>query len=90
MAHHKSAKKRLVRNERRRQVNRARVSRLRTFLKKVEVAIAGGDAAAAQNALRAAQPEIMRGAGKGVVHKNTAARTKSRLSARLKARKSAG
>ena len=84
MAHHKSAKKRLVRNERRRQVNRARVSRLRTFLKKVEVAIAGGDAAAAQNALRAAQPEIMRGAGKGVVHKNTARRKLSRLSARIK------
>ncbi|HEX9646222.1 MAG TPA: 30S ribosomal protein S20 [Alphaproteobacteria bacterium] len=85
MAYHKSAKKRVLRNEARRQVNRARVSRLRTFLKKVEAAIAGGDAAAAQGALRAAQPEIMRGAGTGVIHKNTARRKLSRLSARIKA-----
>ena len=85
MAHHKSAKKRIERNERRRQVNRARLSRLRTFLKKVETAIASGKQDSAREALRAAQPELMRGADKGVIHDNAARRKLSRLSARIKA-----
>ncbi len=84
MAHIKSAKKRIRQIERRTQVNRARVSRIRTFVKKVELAIAGGDKNAAEVALRVAQPELMRGVTKGVVHKNTAARKMSRLAARIK------
>ena len=84
MAHIKSAKKRIRQIERRTQVNRARVSRIRTFVKKVELAIAGGDKNAAEDALRVAQPELMRGVTKGVVHKNTAARKMSRLAARIK------
>ncbi|MFQ5958838.1 MAG: 30S ribosomal protein S20 [Alphaproteobacteria bacterium] len=85
MAHIKSAKKRIRQIERRSRVNRARMSRVRTFVKKVELAIAGGDKNAAEDALRAAQPELMRGVTKGVVHKNTAARKMSRLAARIKA-----
>ncbi len=85
MAYHKSAKKRIRQTERRTTVNRARISRVRTFVKKVELAIAGGDKAAAQEALRAAQPELMRGVTKGVIHRNTAARKMSRLSARVNA-----
>ncbi len=84
MAHHKSAKKRIRQTERRTAVNRARVSRIRTFVKKVETAIASGDKAAAEQALREAQPEIQRGVSRGVVHRNTAARKLSRLSARIK------
>lgn len=85
MAYHKSAKKRIRQTERRTTVNRARISRVRTFVKKVELAIAGGDKAAAQEALRVAQPELMRGVTKGVIHRNTAARRMSRLSARINA-----
>ncbi|MCH7889015.1 MAG: 30S ribosomal protein S20 [Proteobacteria bacterium] len=85
MAYHKSAKKRIRQTERRTTVNRARISRVRTFVKKVELAIAGGDKAAAQEALRVAQPELMRGVTKGVIHRNTAARKMSRLSARINA-----
>lgn len=85
MAHHKSAKKRIRRNARRAAVNRARMSRIRTFMKKVELAIASGDPAAARTALQSAQPELHRGVTKGVLHKNTAARKLSRLSARVKA-----
>lgn len=85
MAYHKSAKKRIRQTERRTTVNRARISRVRTFVKKVELAIAGGDKAAAQEALRVAQPELMRGVTKGVIHRNTAARKMSRLSARVNA-----
>ena len=85
MAHHKSAKKRIRRNARRATFNGARVSRIRTFLKKVEVAIATGDQSAAQSALRDAQPELHRGVTRGVLHRNTAARKLSRLSARIKA-----
>lgn len=85
MAHHKSAKKRIRRNARREAVNRARMSRIRTFMKKVELAIASGDSAAARTALQSAQPELHRGVTKGVLHKNTAARKLSRLSARVKA-----
>jgi small subunit ribosomal protein S20 len=85
MAHHKSAKKRIRRNERRAEINRSRVSRIRTFVKKVELAIAGGDKPAAEAALRAAQPEMHRGISKGVLHRNTVGRKLSRLSARIKA-----
>ena len=85
MANIKSSKKRILVSARQTQVNRSRVSRVRTFIKRVEVAISGGDAAKAKDALREAQPEIMRGAQKGVLHRNTAARTLSRLSARIKA-----
>ncbi|WP_193184719.1 30S ribosomal protein S20 [Nisaea sediminum] len=85
MAQHQSAKKRIRRNERRRVVNHARISRIRTFVKKVETAIAGGDKEAAQAAFKSAQPEMQRGVTKGVLHKNTVARKLSRLSARIKA-----
>lgn len=84
MANTLSAKRRIRRNEARRVVNRDRVSRIRTFAKRVELAILAGDQKAAQEALRAAQPEIHRGVSKGVMHKNTAARKLSRLSARIK------
>lgn len=85
MANSPQAKKRARQNERRFAVNKARRSRIRTYLRNVEEAIASGDQAAAQAALRAAQPEIMRGVTKGVLHKNTASRKISRLSARVKA-----
>lgn len=85
MAQHKSAKKRIRQTESRTAVNRSRVSRIRTFIKKVETAIAGGSAKDAQEALKAAQPEIMRGVTKGVLAKATASRKVSRLSARVKA-----
>jgi small subunit ribosomal protein S20 len=85
MANIKSAKKRVLRSQRQAEVNRTRISRVRTYIKRVEQAIAGGDAAKAKDALREAQPEVMRGAQKGVLHRNAAARTLSRLSARVKA-----
>jgi small subunit ribosomal protein S20 len=79
-----SAKKRVRRSARRNEINKSRISRTRTSVKKVEVAIAAGDAAAAKKALQAAQPELARSAAKGLVHKKTAARKMSRLSARIK------
>ena len=85
MANSPQAKKRARQNEARFQINKARRSRIRTFLRKVEEAIASGDKESATAALRAAQPELMRGVTKGVFHKNTAARKMSRLSARVKA-----
>lgn len=85
MAHHKSAQKRIRQTERRTDVNIARRSRIRTFVKKVELAIASGNATEAEAALRAAQPEIDRGVTKGVLPKNTASRKVSRLSARVRA-----
>ena len=85
MANTPSARKRIRQTERRTERNQARKSRMRTFVKKVETAIAGGDKTAAAAALRAAQPEMQRAAGKGVVHKNTIARKISRLAARVKA-----
>ncbi|MDO5642351.1 MAG: 30S ribosomal protein S20 [Paracoccus sp. (in: a-proteobacteria)] len=85
MANTPQSKKRARQIERRTEVNKARRSRIRTFLRKVEEAIASGDADAAQAALRAAQPELMRGVTKGVYHKNTASRKISRLAARVKA-----
>lgn len=80
-----SAKKRVRQTERRTEVNRSRRGRIRTYIKKVESAIESGDKSAAEAALVAAQPEIMRGVTKGVWHKNTASRKMSRLSARIKA-----
>lgn len=85
MANTPQSQKRARQAERRTAVNKARRSRIRTFLRKVEEAIAGGNAEVATEALRTAQPELMRGVTKGVVHKNTAARKMSRLSARVKA-----
>lgn len=85
MANSPQAKKRIRRNARRAEVNGARVSRIRTFIKAVETAIAGGKKADAEKALQEAQPEIARGVAKGVMHKNTAARKMSRLSKRVNA-----
>ncbi len=85
MANSPQAKKRARQNARRLAVNKARRSRIRTHLRKVEEAIASGDKDAAAAALNAAQPELMRGVTKGVFHKNTAARKMSRLNARVKA-----
>lgn len=85
MANTPQSKKRARQNERRQAVNKARRSRIRTFLRKVEEAIASGSLDAAAAALRAAQPELARGITKGVLHKNTVARKMSRLSARVKA-----
>lgn len=85
MANSPQAKKRARQNATRFAVNKTRRSRIRTFLRKVEEAIASGDKDAASAALREAQPELMRGVSKGVFHKNTAARKMSRLSARVKA-----
>ncbi|MBO9454054.1 30S ribosomal protein S20 [Paracoccus sp. R12_1] len=85
MANTPQSKKRARQIERRTDVNKARRSRIRTFLRKVEEAIASGNADAAQEALKSAQPELMRGVTKGVIHKNTAARKISRLSSRVKA-----
>ncbi len=85
MANTPQAKKRIRRNDRRAEINGARVSRIRTFVKKVEAALTAGDKTAASAALAAAQPELFRGVAKGVVHKNTAARKFSRLTKRLSA-----
>ena len=85
MANHRSAKKRIRQTARRTAVNRNRISRIRTFVKKVEEAIESGNKEAAATAYRAAQPEIHRGVTKGVLHKNTAARRLSRLSRRIRA-----
>jgi small subunit ribosomal protein S20 len=85
MANTPQAKKRIRRNARRTEINGARVSRIRTFVKQVEAAIASGDKDQAQAAIRKVQPEIQRGVSKGVIHKNTAARKISRLSKRVAA-----
>jgi len=85
MAHHQSAIKRIRQTEHRTEVNRARRSRIRTFIRKVEDAIQVGDKKKAQEAFRAAEPEIMRGVSKGVLKLNTAARKVSRLASRVKA-----
>ena len=79
MANTPQAKKRIRRNERRAEINGARVSRIRTFVKKVEAALASGDKTAATAALSAAQPELARGVSKGVLHKNTESRKFARL-----------
>lgn len=85
MANTPQSKKRARQNETRYALNKARRSRIRTFLRKLEEAIASGDKDIATAALRAVQPELMRGVTKGVFHKNTASRKMSRLSARVKA-----
>lgn len=85
MANSPQSKKRARQAERRLAVNKARRSRIRTFIRKVEEAITTGDKDAAQTALRNAQPELMRGVTKGVYHKNTASRKMSRLSSRVNA-----
>ena len=83
MANTPQAKKRIRRNDRRAEINGARVSRIRTFLKKIESAIVAGDKSGASEALAAAQPELMRGVAKGVIHKNTASRKFARLTKRV-------
>ena len=85
MANTPQSKKRARQNERRNDINKARRSRIRTYLRKVEEAIASGDAEVAKAALTAAQPELARGVTKGVLHKNTVSRKISRLAARVKA-----
>jgi small subunit ribosomal protein S20 len=85
MANTASARKRIRQTEKRTLRNHARKTRMRTFIKKVEVACASGDKTAAAEALRLAQPEMQRAVGKGVIHLNTVSRKLSRLSARIKA-----
>lgn len=83
MANTPQAKKRIRRNEKRAEINGNRLGRIRTFVKKVEAALDGGDKSAAAEALSAAQPELARGVARGVLHKNTAARKLSRLTKRV-------
>lgn len=85
MANTAQSKKRVRQAEVRQDINKARRSRVRTFLRKVEEALTSGNADAAATALAAAQPELMRGVTKGVLHKNTASRKMSRLTSRVKA-----
>jgi small subunit ribosomal protein S20 len=85
MANTPQAKKRIRRNDRRAEINRIRVSRIRTFVKQVEAAIEAGDKATALAAIGKVQPELARGVSKGVLHKNTAARKFSRLTRRIAA-----
>ena len=89
MPSHASARVRVRRNARRADINNTRVTRIRTQIKKVETALAAGDAAAAEKALKVVQPELQRGAHKGVVSKKAASRKMSRLSARIKSLKKA-
>jgi small subunit ribosomal protein S20 len=84
MANTSSAKKATRKIARRTKVNRNRIGRLRSFVRKVEEALASGDKAAATEAFKAAQPELMRAASRGVIHRNTASRKISRLAARVK------
>ena len=90
MAHHRSAKKRIRQTIKRTAINRARTSRIRTYIKKVEQALASGDHEAAAGALQAAEPEIRRGVGKGVLKLNTASRRISRLARKVNHLASAG
>ncbi len=85
MATHKSAEKRIRQTEKRTAINRARLSRVRTYVKKVEAAIASGDKEAAHAAFQLAQPELHRATTKGVLHKNTVSRKLSRLATRINA-----
>lgn len=85
MAQHQSAKKRIRQTKRRTEVNGSRVGRIRTYVKKFDVAVANGDKTAAQAAFRDAMPELQRGVTRGVLHRNTVARKLSRMSARVKA-----
>lgn len=85
MAKHKSAEKRIRQIEKRTIVNRARMSRVRTFVKTVETAIASGNKEEAVSAFRLAQPELHRAVTKGVLHRNTVSRKLSRLATRINA-----
>ena len=85
MAHHKSAQKRIRQGAKRTLINRSRMSRIRTFIRRVESAVQSGDATLAKSELIKAQPEIMRGVSKGVLKMGTASRKISRLTARVKA-----
>lgn len=85
MARHKSAQKRIRRNARRSAINRARLSRCRTSIRKVESALANDDREAARAAFKQLEPELMRGVSRGVLKRNTASRKISRLAARIKA-----
>jgi small subunit ribosomal protein S20 len=85
MANTPQAKKRIRRNDKRAEINGARMSRIRSFVKKVETALETGDKEAAKTALQAAQPEMARGVARGVLHRNTVARKMSRLSKRVAA-----
>jgi small subunit ribosomal protein S20 len=85
MANTPQARKRIRRNDRRAEINGNRLGRIRTFVKKVEAALAGGDKDAASAALKEAQPELARGVARGVLHKNTASRKLSRLTKRVSA-----
>ena len=84
MADHKSSKKRIIRNNKRNEINTNRLSRIRTFVKKVENLIGGESKDNAQEALKIAMPELQKGVSKGLIHKNTAARKLSRLSKKIK------
>ena len=84
MANHISSKKRIRRNSRMEIVNKVRKNRIRTFIKKVELAILNGDKSLANNAFKVAQPEMHRSVTKGVFKKNTISRKLSRLSTRIK------
>jgi small subunit ribosomal protein S20 len=84
MAYHESAKKSIRQIKKRTLVNRARIGRIRTFLRKLDDAVASGDKEKALAAFRTAQPELMRGVNKGVIHRNTVSRKLSRLAARIK------
>ena len=84
MANHASAKKRARQSVKRAKINSSRKSRIKTFIKKIELALTAGDMKAAELALKEARPEIQRGVTKGVLHKNTASRKISRLTARVK------
>jgi small subunit ribosomal protein S20 len=85
MANTPQAKKRIRRNARRAEINGARISRIRTLVKKVESALETGDKAAAQTALSAVQPELARGVARGVLHQNTASRKFGRLTKKVQA-----
>lgn len=85
MANSPQARKRIRRNNARTVINHSRLGRIRSAIKKVETALEAGDKTAATDAYRAMQPELQRGVGKGVFHKNTAARKLSRLSKRIAA-----
>jgi small subunit ribosomal protein S20 len=84
MANHKSSKKRILRNNKRNEINSNRISRIRTYIKKVETEISSENKDKADEAFKLAMPEIQRGVSKGLIHKNTASRKLSRLSNKIK------
>ena len=84
MANHKSSKKRILRNNKRNEINSNRISRIRTYIKKVETEISSENKDKAKEAFKLAMPEIQKGVSKGLIHKNTASRKLSRLSNKIK------